>query len=130
MKAKGIFVLAAACFVAASFFLLTEVAFEDEAPGPAIYGITYVNGVAKDGVLVQYTIEHGNPDQCQSYEDQGHGNYLVGRLQDWGYWTLEANYTSNDSLYCRTSHGYRQRYNPHADNVDLYLLFCDDEPTK
>lgn len=129
MKAKGFLVLAAACFVAASFFLLAEVSFAQE-PGPAIYGITYVMGVATDDVYVEFSIQHGDDDYCWSYEDQGHGNYHVGRLWNWGYWTLEATLWRNDSLFYRGAHGYRQQSNPHADNVDLHLLFFDDTPDR
>ena len=129
MKLKGSILVALACFAGLSLFLLTEGSLAQE-PGPAIYGITYVMGVAANGVYVEFSIQHGDDDDCWSYHDQGDGNYHVGRLWNWGYWTLEATFWRNDSLFYAKTYGYRQQSNPHADNVDLYLLFLDDTPDR
>jgi hypothetical protein len=124
MKAKGILIIAVACFVLVALAVLKEGARSDEpAPNPALYGITYVENVATDNVLVRYTITHGEYDDCWSFECQGHGNYLVGGSSDWGNWCLWASYTRHDSTFVGCEHGRREQNNPHADEVDIYLVY-------
>jgi len=124
MKAKGILIIAVACFVLVGLAVLKEGArSEDPIPMPALYGITYVENVAESWVLVKYTIQHGDYDECWSFEEQGDGNYLVGRSHDWGTWCLWATYTRHDSTFAGCANGDRQQSNPHADEVDIYLVY-------
>jgi hypothetical protein len=131
MKSKGILLIGVACLMAVSLFLLRSAVSEEEEDNPAIYGITYVNGVATNDVLVEYEIEHGNDDDCTSFQyGVQAGNYLVGKSKDWGSWHIYASFTRNDTLYCKHRYGTRTQYNPNPDEVDLYLLFCDYNPQK
>jgi len=124
MKAKGFLILAVACFVLVALAVLKEGArSEDPAPNPALYGITYVEGVATNYVYVQFSIQHGGYYYTYSYHDQGDGNYLVGRSSNWGDWCVWATYTRNDSSFLACVDGERQQSNPHPDEVALYLVY-------
>jgi len=125
MKAKGILILAVACFVLVALAVLKEDARSDdpEIPTPALYGITYVENVAENGVLVRYTITHGDYSECTSFQGEGTGNYLVGYFHDWGVWCLWATYTRNDSSFVACVNGYRDQYSGSPDEVDLYLVY-------
>lgn len=124
MKAKGFLILAVACFVLVALAVLKEDARSDDpAPNPALYGITYVENIAENYVLVRYTITHGDYDECYSGYGQQDGEYLIGRSSDWGTWCLWATYTRNDSSFVGCANGDRQQSNPHPDEVDLYLVY-------
>lgn len=125
MKAKGLLILAVACFVLVGLAVLKQGARSDEPeiPTPALYGITYVENVATNGVLVKYTITHGDYDESTSFQDQGAGNYLVGDFHDWGTWCLWATYTRNDSTFVGCVNGYRDQYSGSPDEVDVYLVY-------
>jgi hypothetical protein len=125
MKAKGILIIAVACFVLVGLAVLKEGARSDEPqfPAPALYGVTYVEGVATNGVYVRFSIEHGGYDYCTSYNNQGDGNYLIGESSDWGDWCVWATYTDSTGTYLACADGYRQQGNSHADQVNVYLEY-------
>jgi hypothetical protein len=124
MKAKGILIIAVACFVLVGLAVLKEDARSDDpAPNPALYGITHVENVAKNWVLVKYTIQHGDYDETYSGYGQQDGEYQVGGSSDWGTWCLWATYTRNDSSFLGCVQGYRQQYSASPDEVDIYLVY-------
>jgi hypothetical protein len=123
MKAKGILIIGLICFLATGLVLLKQTARSDNpAPNPALMGITYVEGVATNGVRVDFTIQHGGYDWDISGHVVQDGEYMVGQSSEWGNWCVWATYEDSGSYYMTCVDGYREQTNPDPDVVNLYLV--------
>lgn len=124
MKAKGILIIAVACFLAAGLVVLKESALTDETtPMLAISGTTMVRGTPTNGVWVQATFEYGGYDDDLSGPSWlGDGFYGVGWYdEDWGDYCVWASITIDDTVFTACADGNRYYREP-TTIINLNLL--------